>query len=367
MAKRRDRREFNVFSLSFLDIMSCGFGAVILIYILINHATEVTSQEINAELMAEVTKLEEEITEGTKRLVQIRNTVKQTEDEIVTTERLATTINQQIRDLESRVLALAESGASQSEEIEELKQELKRIQVEAASLEGSVAGDEDTGTSLRSFVGQGDRQYLTGLNVGGTHILILLDGSASMLHETIVNAVRLSNMADAQKIQAEKWQRAIRTVEWIMANLPQDAKFQLLTFNTDIHPTAADGSMDWLDSIDRNNTDQVVGNLKKFAPGGGTSLHHPFAVARSMDPRPDNIFLIVDSLPTQDFDPPKRSAISSSERVKLFSGALEELPQDIPINVILFPMEGDPMATPYFWILAQISGGAFLTPSKDWP
>ncbi|MEX1237207.1 MAG: hypothetical protein WD994_02950, partial [Pseudomonadales bacterium] len=234
MAKRR---EFSVFSLSFLDIMSCGFGAVILIYILINHATEVTSSEINAELMAEVKKLEEEITEGTNRLVQIRNTIKQTEDEIVTTASMAKNISQKIRDLQSRIVALSESGASQSKEIEELKQELKRIQAEAASLEGSVAGDEETGTSLRSFVGEGDRQYITGLNVGGRHILVLLDGSASMLHETIVNAVRLSNMADDTKIHAEKWRRAVRTVEWVMANLPSESKFQLLTFNTSVHPT----------------------------------------------------------------------------------------------------------------------------------
>ena len=36
------RRATNVFSLTFLDIMSCGFGAVILIYIVINHGTETT-------------------------------------------------------------------------------------------------------------------------------------------------------------------------------------------------------------------------------------------------------------------------------------------------------------------------------------
>lgn len=34
----RKRRGFNVFSLSFLDIMSCGFGATILVFLIIDHA-----------------------------------------------------------------------------------------------------------------------------------------------------------------------------------------------------------------------------------------------------------------------------------------------------------------------------------------
>ena len=38
-----------------------------------------------------------------------------------------------------------------------------------------------------------------------------------------------------------------------------------------------------------------------------------------------------------------------------------------PINIVLLPMEGDPAAPTYFWRLAQSTGGAFLSPSEDWP
>ena len=65
MARKRDT---NIFSLSFLDIMSCGFGAVILIYIIINYATVTTSQEINAQLLAEVKKFEIEDKDETENL-----------------------------------------------------------------------------------------------------------------------------------------------------------------------------------------------------------------------------------------------------------------------------------------------------------
>jgi len=72
-------------------------------------------------------------------------------------------------------------------------------------------------------------------------------------------------------------------------------------------------------------------------------------------------------LPTQGQNPSTRTVISSAERAKLFSAAVAELPQNIPMNIILLPMEGDPLATPSYWILAQKTGGAFLSPAKDWP
>jgi hypothetical protein len=37
------------------------------------------------------------------------------------------------------------------------------------------------------------------------------------------------------------------------------------------------------------------------------------------------------------------------------------------VNVVLSPMEGDPLAASEFWKLAQSSGGSFMAPAKDWP
>ena len=361
------RREFNVFSLSFLDVMFCGFGSVILIFIIINHSTEVVSQEINAQLLAEVKKIEHQVENETLNLVELRNTLEEAEDEIITTEALVLEIILAIRELQAKIEELVESGASQEDNIETLKSELKLLEEEAASLEGSVAGAESSGASLRSIVGQGDRQYLTGLKIGGQHILILLDASASMLDKTIVNVIRRRNLPDEIKLQSEKWQRAIRTVEWIIANMPNDANFQLFTFNTKTKPVIKDTENEWLRAIEKADTDAALENLKKVIPSGGTSLHHPFALARDMEPQPDNIFLIIDSLPTQGFEEPKRSVIESRDRVALFSSALKELPDASPINIILFPMEGDPIAAPSYWRLAQITGGSFLSPSDDWP
>jgi len=54
----RKKRAFTTFNLSFLDIMSCGFGAVVLVFLIMNHSIEQQSVELNQNLLSEVTLLE---------------------------------------------------------------------------------------------------------------------------------------------------------------------------------------------------------------------------------------------------------------------------------------------------------------------
>ena len=79
------------------------------------------------------------------------------------------------------------------------------------------------------------------------------------------------------------------------------------------------------------------------------------------------MYLIIDSLPTQGTRPPRRATISGNDRLDLFREATRKLPKQIPVNVIMFPMEGDPMASAAYWNLARQTGGAFISPSWDWP
>ena len=45
----RKKREFTTFNLSFLDIMSCGFGAVILVFLIMNHGIVEQKTELNED------------------------------------------------------------------------------------------------------------------------------------------------------------------------------------------------------------------------------------------------------------------------------------------------------------------------------
>ena len=62
-----------------------------------------------------------------------------------------------------------------------------------------------------------------------------------------------------------------------------------------------------------------------------------------------------------------RKTVDGDERLKLFQRAMSKYPRDVPFNVILMPMEGDPSAPSAFWLRIADDGGSFLSPSKDWP
>ena len=238
------------------------------------------------------------------------------------------------------------------------EQELDRLKASAKANEGE---------HVRSFVGEGDRQYLTGLKVGGKHILIALDTSASMLDDKIVNVIRRRNMDDDLKRQSPKWQRAVRTVEWLAAQLPLDSNFQIYGFNTEAHSLVPDAGAGWIPLGQGRQLNAGIDAVKAMVPGGGTSLINLVDAIDAMNPAPDNVYLITDSLPTQGTEPPRGATISGRDRLDLFTQAVKKLPSGVPVNTLLFPMEGDPMAAAAFWNLARTSGGSFLSPSKDWP
>jgi len=364
MAKRR---QFDAVTLSFLDVMSCGFGAVILLFVIIQHNSETTPQEINLDLVAQVRKLEIEIKEGTVNLMELKNVLEQTDDEIVTTEELVLYILEQIKALQSSIALSLEDGASQKEEIKAKQLELKELEKDVANLKGTLDETMESGQASRIFMDGGDRQYLTGIHLGGEYILILIDSSASMLDSTIVNIIRRRNMDDDTQRASKKWQRAVRTIDWIVANIPKGSNIQLVTFNSEARSLVPNGDLDWIKADEREDIDYALERLSELVPKGGTSLHHPFRLARRMSPEPDSIFLIVDGLPTMEFEPSGKTLIESKQRVEFFDNALDELPVGTPVNVILFPMEGDIFAAPNFWRLAQLTGGSFLSPAEDWP
>jgi hypothetical protein len=58
---RPRRRDIEIFSLSFLDVICCGFGAIILLFVLSKLAEPVIIEEVREDLQAEIVRLEEEL------------------------------------------------------------------------------------------------------------------------------------------------------------------------------------------------------------------------------------------------------------------------------------------------------------------
>jgi hypothetical protein len=362
---RRFKRRFSTFNLSFLDIMSCGFGAVVLVFLIIDHSIEVESRELNVDLLSEVNMLEEDIREGEENRVVLRNTLDDIDLEIVEAQGRATRIIEEIEEYEALVAALIPEDVSEDEAVEQLKAEVQALEEEVKRLR--EAADEESGKSARSFVGEGNRQYLTGLNLGGKRIAILIDTSASMLADRLVNVIRLRNMDESLQRSADKWTRALNTVDWLTAQLPIGSEYQVITFNTQAQTALPDTAGKWLEVADQPQLDAVSDALRDIIPANGTSLINVFEYLQTLSPVPDNIFLITDGLPTQGKTPPRGTTISGNDRQRLYRQAVRALPANVPVNIILAPMEGDPLAASEFWQLAQQSRGSFMSPSSDWP
>ena len=364
MARRRD---MNVFSLSFLDVMSCGFGAIILFFMIINTDSVRRKEEVTQDLQGEVEKLEVEVLEGRKYLVELKNTIEET-DEII--EQTAGRSRRVIEIIEQKRIELAElenDTVAKTEHVNKLKADLKSLEEENKRLEGGAIEAETQGDRLVNFAGDGQRQYVTGLQIAGDHLVIMLDSSASMLADRVVNVLRNRSLRDRDKIRAAKWQRAVKTVEWLSTRIPPGSKFQIVTFNEQATPVGLSGTSRWLDGNNPEHLRAAITAVRSTIPGNGTSLENAFSYLDRLTPRPDNVYLLTDGLPTQGAIKSNRATVNSRQRVRFFNDAVEELPGGVPINVVLFPMEGDPDAASLYWLLAARSNGAFFSPSNDWP
>src|SRR5262245_25911433 len=75
------RRQLQIFTMSFLDCITAGFGAVVLLFMLISMQTGVKEIRANDALAAESMKMEDEVLEGYKNLVLLRNSLDKTSTE----------------------------------------------------------------------------------------------------------------------------------------------------------------------------------------------------------------------------------------------------------------------------------------------
>ncbi len=156
-------------------------------------------------------------------------------------------------------------------------------------------------------------------------------------------------------------------MDWISTQLPITSRYQIWSFSTDYSSAVPGTEERWLEVADRDQLNQAIENVKQIVPNNGTNMEQVFRAVANMSPIPDNIFLITDGLPTINDRGSSKALVTPAERLELYQDAVEELPQGIPVNIVLMPLEGDPSASAAFWQLAQYSQGSFITPSKDWP
>ena len=363
----RKRRAGDVFSMSFLDCMSCGFGAVILFFMIINSHVNATTENENAELMAETNRLEIEVLDGRKNLALKRNTIQKLRTQKDDADSQIAQIIALIQELQAELDKYDQDTLAKIERVEKLQSDIKSLEEEVKRLLAAKRQQDQLGEQIRTFKGEGDRQYLTGLKLGGERTLILVDRSASMLSDELYKILQRRNLPEPEQLRSRKWRQVIASVDWLTAQFGDTDKYQIYMFNNVAEPVIKGTEGVWLEAGDGVQLDEAVRVLRRTPPKNGTNMHAAFAVAKSLSPRPDNIILLVDGLPTMDAQSTAQDFVGQSERESIFRGAVRELPSGVPINIMLFPMEGDLRAPISFWSLALTSRGSFMTVSRDWP
>ncbi len=357
MAKKN--RSFNPFNLSFLDIMSCGLGAVILIFLILKHGESLSPDQ-------------------TKMLEQDIQTAK--EDLSALSDRLAMKKGE-IDDLKSSI-SVVEIAINKANNILNTEKTTRdKILEDNTKIQKAIKDIEDSIPDIVDRAGDGERQYLTGLKVEGKNIVYLLDTSASMLDENIQNIFRLSLLDEKQK-NTKKWMRAKDSLTWLVARLPKNSNFTIMTFNETVKSHT---NNKWYKSGDSLVVNEALASALKEIPEQGTNLEKALIETKSLFPLPDAVYIITDGLPTlgeplsnnlqQITAREQRRCLKSSGSITsecrhvIFQKAKANYLEGkvIKTSTILLPLQGDPRAASDYWNLGLQTGGTSISPSRDWP
>ena len=138
----RKRRQFEVFSMSFLDCMSCGFGAVILFFMIINSQVRTTTDLDTRALMAETNKLE----------IEVLN------EELETTRALAEVAQKTSETQMTSLLGSEDQLQQQQSQLEALQQDNRALRAEVQSLKQDDDAIEATAGGEAALLGFGRRE-----------------------------------------------------------------------------------------------------------------------------------------------------------------------------------------------------------------
>jgi hypothetical protein len=340
--------------------MSCGLGAVILLFMLVKHSAEIT-----------------------------------VEDEIITLDAEVETLNEREVELKEKISAIKTLSDEESRRIQSIQAEISRIKEQMEKHKSQIANKGARVSSLKDAIkvqpvakssdaiqdqNVGEETYLFGLKVEGRRIGILVDSSSSMTDELLIDIIRRKSSSDKDKQAGPKWIRAKKVVRWLLSRLPKSSEVSVVTYSAN---AGFLGGSKWNRADDSAGLSRIILELERVVPTGATNLHKGLMEIQSMSPSASNLYVITDGFPTtgqsrfSGLNPfsscfsllGSGTTISGDCRAKLFWQTIYDssLAPTLRVNVILLPLEGDPLASYNYWEWTAPTGGLLISPAEDWP
>ncbi|HCP00339.1 MAG: hypothetical protein CL573_08565 [Alphaproteobacteria bacterium] len=334
--------------------MSCGLGAIILVLMLVKLDTESVSVESD-RLREDLTRMEATEADLNAKITAVlqANTITSEKFDARAAEllRLKTLVDQERQNL-----------AASGRVAHALEQVITAIE---APLDPDVIKTVPTSSE----------NYIVGLRVEGTRIGVLVDSSASMTDELLIDVIRRKNMGSAAKQVGPKWVRTRRVVNWFLARVPQRSEIRVVAFSDKARPL---GNV--VRGDDATGLGRVLADLDAVVPSGPTNLAAGLAALVAF--QPTDIYVITDGLPTagnsvyRSLNPFSNcsalwggaTSISGACRVRLLRHTIGNTGLGTArVNVVLLPIEGDPQASHEFWKWTSETGGILISPAGSWP
>jgi len=362
----RARRRPEGFNLAFLDIMACGLGAIILIFMLVKYHAEtpgVDTRQLESQLAGLRAEINATLAANREMEAQLEALKRELQDAA-----------QRATQADARGEAAAAELIALTREVGRLEDALAQRRAEAAAAAARASEPVDD---------KFEQDHLIGLRVEGERILVLLDNSASMADERLVDIIKAKAAGAAAQQAGPKWRRALEIARWIIERAPARGEYLVARYN-DAAAFVPDAT--WRAGGDEEARATVLQALAELRPHNATNLHAALQFIKRSRVRPTDIYVITDSLPTKGFESlptvTRRRAcgaltvraanaattVSGECRLELFHAAIDKFADNrARINTVLLPIEGDPEAAYAYWLWSASTTGMLVSPAGSWP
>lgn len=317
MAVRHRRRDFDIFSLSFLDVISCGFGAIVMLVLISNNAEAPSSDDT-----ATARQLLNEVLQAEAGLDDLNAEMSEAEDEEESKAALLKALTETLRRIEASVSARARDAS-------DLDADLRGLAVVQQSLQRAA--------TRTASAQERDEEEVGGIPVDSDYVVFIIDTSGSM-----------------QAI----WSRVVQVVENVIRIHPKIKGFQILNDNGSHILSAYQGK--WIPDTPRRR-DNVIDLLRSWKSASNSSPVEGLEVALKRYAKPGervSVYIFGDDYSGSSYDP----VISTLDRLNTNRATGKKLAKVHAIGFL------SPHATDRFGTLmrevTRRNGGTFLALPK---